>query len=388
MAETLTTSSVLRRKRNKNKRKPKKHDQQVPDEGVAEVEDEGEGEGEYEIEDEVEDESEGEVLKAFGAVNVFAHFGNTPQSYLYNSPYECVPELARYPKFQRLDRETPSLTHEFEGNIEDYFYKNDFSNHVYLLNPDRVAILRTAMDMVYTRLNILFCVDVEAWELNNSLVTEIGIAIYDPRGQELAMLPHITQIHIAIKEHYDKNNGRYVSEHKRNFNGDMTFVMPQREAVELTQHLIEYYFKPRDTFGCCLVGHDVKGDITWLKNLGIQFPNEISVLDTQAVYRASHGKTGCSLKNALKMFHLPHAFLHNAGNDAYYTLLLALSLCDPHARESNQVDRFRPELLYTEVENAKPGRRKKIDKANESHLVEVESVKHLLENLFFEDSLR
>ena len=41
---------------------------------------------------------------------------------------------------------------------------------------------------------------------------------------------------------------------------------------------------------------------------------------------------------------IPHAFLHNAGNDAYYTLVLALRLCDPQSRALSTLDKPHPIL--------------------------------------------
>lgn len=45
-----------------------------------------------------------------------------------------------------------------------------------------------------------------------------------------------------------------------------------------------------------------------------------------------------SLKDSLRLVRQPFAFLHNAGNDAYYTLLLCLALADPFYRMASEID--------------------------------------------------
>lgn len=198
--------------------------------------------------------------------------------------------------------------------------------------------IREAMTKVFLRKTVLFCVDVEAWEQQTRLVTEIGVSIYDPRGQELAMSPYIKTYHILIKENMHRKNGRFVPEHSANFNGGLSYVLTKDSAIDLMQSLIDTYFHNLP-MPCILVGHDVKGDIKWLSQLGIQMPTNVEVLDTQILYTQTHGRHGNSLKNALRDIGQPYAFLHNAGNDAYYTVLLALRLCDPQVRKLVNFDR-------------------------------------------------
>ncbi|KAK6201656.1 uncharacterized protein RJT21DRAFT_76837, partial [Scheffersomyces amazonensis] len=164
-------------------------------------------------------------------------------------------------------------------------------------------------------------IDVEAFEMNTNLITEIGISIYDPREQFTSMVPTIHNIHIKIQENFDYPNGRFVPNHGMNFNGGTTYLMKLHSAATFTQGLINHYFiKSRSgDVRTCLIGHDVKGDIKWLNTLGIKFPNNVPIIDTSILFSMSQGKNGTSLKNALIRVQIPHAFLHNAGNDAYYT---------------------------------------------------------------------
>lgn len=235
-------------------------------------------------------------------------------------------------------RETPAREshHQADMNrIKEYFDSMDYHGHPFLANKHTRGVLKQAMELVYPKETILFCIDIEAWERNNNEVTEIGIAIYDPSEQVHATNPLIKSIHIVIQENQHKKNGRYVPEHSLNFNGGKTYVMPKVEAIDFTQLLISHYYgfvQP-----CYLVGHDISGDLKWLHKLGLELPVR-QILDTQSIFACSHGKQGASLRNALRAVNQPYAYLHNAGNDAYYTLLLALSLCDPFARRLNHLD--------------------------------------------------
>lgn len=193
-----------------------------------------------------------------------------------------------------------------------------------------------SMDKVYLRKSILFCVDVEAWERATHMVTEIGVAIYDPRGQEMALSPHIRSYHILILENIHRTNGRYVPAHGANFNGGVSYVLNQRNAVELMNQLFEEYFE--HSIPCLLVGHSIGCDIKWLTKLGVRMPHDIQMLDTQMLYSKTHGAKCNSLKNALLDIGQPYAYLHNAGNDSSYTLLLALKLCDPQVRKMTRFD--------------------------------------------------
>lgn len=82
----------------------------------------------------------------------------------------------------------------------------------------------------------------------------------------------------------------------------------------------------------------MKNDLRWLAQLGISIPGPNRELDTQTLYSYTHGRDGASLARYLKAVNQTAGYLHNAGNDAYYTLLLALKLCDPCERWENGLD--------------------------------------------------
>ncbi|KAI5956035.1 hypothetical protein KGF57_003521 [Candida theae] len=231
--------------------------------------------------------------------------------------------------------------------LSNKFYKRNFQTHMrHMLNREL----------------ILFSIDIEAWEMHNQTVTEIGIGIYDPRrNSAFSVVPEITKLHIRVLENMHRVNGKFVVDHAVNFVGEPTLVMSMRDSVVLIQALFDYFFEyvggedegvagagagagagvgvgGNGGLSTYLVGHGVPGDIKWLKSIGIEFPQTYSVLDTLEILKITHGKQNLSLAKALAKVDIPHPFLHNAGNDAYYTLLLALRLLDPGVRSLYKLD--------------------------------------------------
>lgn len=73
-----------------------------------------------------------------------------------------------------------------------------------------------------------------------------------------------------------------------------------------------------------LVGHDTQQDIQYLSKLGLDIADMkrvTRVLDTQGLHQAWRGMdNGRGLKTLLNDLGTPSKNLHNAGNDAMYTL--------------------------------------------------------------------
>lgn len=79
-----------------------------------------------------------------------------------------------------------------------------------------------------------------------------------------------------------------------------------------------------------IVGHDVKQDIDYLNSLGFdvyEMANLLEIVDNQKLHQHRrkfyNGQSLCAILAGLE---IPYRFLHNAGNDAVYTLQSLLSL--------------------------------------------------------------
>lgn len=204
-------------------------------------------------------------------------------------------------------------------------------------NKNHLANFQNTLRLVYCKKTILFSIDVEAWERNTKNVTEIGVVIYDPREQVSTMFPVFKKVHIRVKEYLSKKNGRFVPDHSRNAITGVSYILTIDETVKFVQGLIDLYFNVPE-MPAALVGHGVSGDVSWFSKLGIHFPDNPLKVDTQTLYSLTKGERRSSLKMALRRVDIPFAFLHNALNDAYYTLILAIKLCDPGCRVMYNLD--------------------------------------------------
>lgn len=232
--------------------------------------------------------------------------------------------------------------------VNDYMTEVELGarNHPRLQTPQRVALLKQLVLEANNQTNALISIDMEAHEFSKDKVTEIGISIYDPAKDALSTFPTIKNIHILPEEVIRLRNGAFVADNKDKFLGGSSIIMPTSKAADLIQCILNYYFYDRPGMSACIVGHNVAGDLTWLKGLGVTIPHNATVLDTQKIYNITHGDRLSSLGGILRRFDIPHAYLHNAGNDAYYTLMLLMKLCDPSFRRNHAVDSFEADEEY------------------------------------------
>jgi len=209
------------------------------------------------------------------------------------------------------------------------------------------------------------CVDCESWERNHSAVTEVGIAALDmdalPPSQQPTyetILPLMTYRHIRITEHRNLRNGRFVPDAADLFDfGTTEFqalrVLPTTLAEVFTPPPLSSHTTPEGKKRrrvIVFVGHDAGTDIRYLydckfdsrvavretlQRLDSQAgyeasaAREMDVFDTAEMYRAITGETNTKgLGKMLVELELQPWNLHNAGNDAAYTLRAFVKMCD------------------------------------------------------------
>ena len=225
------------------------------------------------------------------------------------------------------------------------------------------AYLEKCIRLMASQRAICFCLDIEAFETNQNVITEIGISIYDPRENMVpSMVPITKNYHLIIEESLELRNQKWVCDYKDCYLLGESYVLSLKECVHFIQSLINYYLVPvteeDKTWSRAFVGHHVSGDLKWLETIGVKFPGrgyeghldhtlllaetpgdlDVFILDTEQFYRKSYGEKGSSLGKILRLFEIPHAFLHNAGNDAYYTLHLFMKFCDVNFRKISGMD--------------------------------------------------
>lgn len=223
----------------------------------------------------------------------------------------------------------------YQKVLDDYFKQDHFR---FLPGTEQANLekLKQWIPLVYLRNRPLISIDVEAWEKNKQFITEIGFTTYDPRINPDLIYPVIKPHHILIKEHMKKTNGKFVANNKKFFIGGESYSLLMQSATKLMKQVIEKYIIENEAV---LVGHDVLADVRWLQSLGINFPENIPTIDTLKLHQLTR-TSGGTLRTMCRNLDVPHAYLHNAANDSYYTLLVAMKLCDPNTRITKQLDIF------------------------------------------------
>jgi hypothetical protein len=189
--------------------------------------------------------------------------------------------------------------------------------------------------------NVVFvCIDVEVNERQHSQITEIGVASLDaaclagvpPGKNAVDWHDKIQGRHFIIKEFAHVRNSQYVTSCPDRYEAQfgVSEVIPLADAPGI----VKSCFVHTDTEGkprpVVLVGHDIESDILYLRQLEIDLPtlpDVLEVLDSATLYRTMRRQeNNTSLANVLYYFGIAGWNLHNAGNDAGYTLQALLSI--------------------------------------------------------------
>ena len=155
---------------------------------------------------------------------------------------------------------------------------------------------------------------------------EVGIAwisaaeVWSPRK--------ISSRHLIVEEHVDLRNGRYVADNKENFNFGTSELVPMAALAGVIIQALEGI-----TAGCdrtYLIGHSIHHDVHWLEGLGIDLDR--LALTTCDIGKAHQGKKGhlqlTRLAAIMDHHGINQANLHNAANDAYYSLEVGLRMME------------------------------------------------------------
>ncbi|KAI9708315.1 MAG: hypothetical protein M1820_004019 [Bogoriella megaspora] len=225
---------------------------------------------------------------------------------------------------------------------------------------------------------IFVCIDVEVCESDHKSITEIGVSTLDtldligvaPRKHGINWEPKIQKHHFRIAENAHMVNYKHVAGCPDRFEfGESQFISINDAPAILTQILAPsttlpsseralHYTPPRHAPASSLtsrnvviVGHDIQSDLAYLgtlsKDFDPLFPTRqigipqtspvMDVLDTAAMDRVSrHEQQPRQLAMLLVEYDITGWNLHNAGNDAAYTLhaMLALTLKAAESRKA------------------------------------------------------
>jgi hypothetical protein len=217
--------------------------------------------------------------------------------------------------------------------------ENSRKHHPRYQNQAIFDQFQKTLNLVNDALNVLISVDIEAFEFDTKKITEIGISIYDPSKEAFSSIPQFTTIHLLPKEFLGLHNGRFVPDHKRDFLCGPSIILPLNECTRFIDTIFHYFVNERakQGFGTVIVGHDVRGDLKWLRSMNVKVPEDIPIADTQDLMKLTVGRQA-SLSKLLKFTKIPYSCLHNGANDAYFTLLFMLHITDPVFRQRHGLD--------------------------------------------------
>lgn len=240
---------------------------------------------------------------------------------------------------------------------------------------------------------IFISIDCEAWEEPPRMVTEVGLATLDTR--DLRGVPpgengqnwhrFIRGRHLRVIDYKECVNHKFVQGCPNNFEfGKTEWVGKDSLGSVLATCFKEPYSKPATKDDDCpamgadpkdddstlpearnliLVGHDVMQDVEYLDKVGYHILERTNFMDTQDtvnMYRTYNQEPNArSLGSILADLGLASWFLHNAGNDAVYTMHAMIAMCVKTAADrgtsqaEERIEKNTKERTEAAVESAK-----------------------------------
>jgi hypothetical protein len=154
--------------------------------------------------------------------------------------------------------------------------------------------------------------DVESWERNSRKTLEVGISIYQSNNHETK--------HYIISENTSYTNGKYCADNRDNFQFGKSQILPLDEVNNV--------LKEELSTTSLLVLHNASAELHYLSRTGIEI--SIPVVDTQLLAyllpERSEDDKKIGLTTLCETLKIAPSHMHNAGNDAYYTLKSMLAM--------------------------------------------------------------
>ncbi|KAK2466281.1 hypothetical protein APHAL10511_001923 [Amanita phalloides] len=193
-------------------------------------------------------------------------------------------------------------------------------------------------------------IDFEAWEYDHLAITECGWRLVRwENGEEVEEMNHL-----IVKEHQKYVNRKYVPDHRYDYGFGTSEVVSKLEFKKKICGLISSL---RCYGAVFLVFHDNSQDIKYLQSPAIAAPlSDLSyllpdavpieglfVVDTSDLYAGLEGSSTSnkkSLDRVCKQMQIRTEHLHNAGNDAYYTLDILMSIAGGNALDVQREERW------------------------------------------------
>ncbi|QUC19760.1 uncharacterized protein UV8b_04001 [Ustilaginoidea virens] len=184
-------------------------------------------------------------------------------------------------------------------------------------------------------------IDLEAHEDQPGFPTEVGIAVLnthkidgvDPGPAGLCWWRFIEAHHLRVREFAGHVNRRYVQGCPDQFQFGASVIVPAADLVDALRVILSSYADGKQDV--ILAGHGLTADISCLDRIGLSaegLPGVLGTVDTQALHQAwADGDRPRNLERVLQDLCVRCSWLHNAGNDAVFTLraLIAMAVEGP-----------------------------------------------------------
>ncbi|KAJ8120177.1 hypothetical protein ONZ43_g3050 [Nemania bipapillata] len=181
------------------------------------------------------------------------------------------------------------------------------------------------------------CVDIEAYEREARLVTEVGLAVLDTedlidicpgdRGENWFSL--VQAYHFRIKERCHMVNSEFVHGCPEAFDFGKSQILPFTNINSAVSKVIGDK-ESEDQRPVILVGHDIKQDLDYLRQIGYKYwcvPQIVDEVDTKDMFqRIERSLNGRGLATLCTELGISGHNYHNAGNDAVYTLQAMIAM--------------------------------------------------------------
>ncbi|BGP42646.1 hypothetical protein JCM10449v2_006658 [Rhodotorula kratochvilovae] len=184
--------------------------------------------------------------------------------------------------------------------------------------------------------------DVEFWERAQNFLLEFGWSslVFSANKKTGKVEARRDDQHVVVKENSSKRNGRFAPDARDHFDFGRTLHLPQRAIYHTLAALLDSLSAHQHVF---LIFHDPRGDLRSLGQIGFDEKRDfhadlrglgappqdgekaaegkVWVVDTQRLFSAwINRKAQIGLEKACIEVKVPTKRLHNAGNDAHYTL--------------------------------------------------------------------
>ncbi|KAG6038531.1 hypothetical protein E4U41_004124 [Claviceps citrina] len=174
-------------------------------------------------------------------------------------------------------------------------------------------------------------IDIEVLEEEPRSISEVGIAVLDTRSIQqrdkgpggMLWWEHIKAHHLIVRQYASHVNYKYVQGCPDKFQFGESIFPNEWELIDTLSSILSSYTHDGET-DVVLVGHNVQADVQYLSNVGYDVGlalASVDAVDTQILHQAwKRGEQPRKLERVLSDLCIPYTNLHNAGNDATYTL--------------------------------------------------------------------